>query len=325
MSIRCDILIQQLRLIVFYGDSKSHPSLTPAAKPPPLPIARRILRQRNKIHPHSLTRPSSNNNRNPLRTALHLIFWYLRIFTPVPDFSFSIYFDQIQCNTTMTYDPTDIYAAEPKLLSLSCFPTSLFSVVQPPNYDLIMASARYHRVPEEENRGRVSLDSSIGDNNVDSELLLSDPMRTSDHHDPPAKQHKFSFHPTLLSRSLAVAVFIMSCILLGSSRRNRNIFALVILSLAIIRNVIVIIHHLFSRKIRIRIEYRNQRLGFPKSDLKIPGWLKTTAHILVDILLVVLLIIAGIIATQGSKGWYYWRDPWTSLAYPGCVLLHIGK
>lgn len=232
----------------------------------------------------------------------------------------------------MPYDPTNIYTAEPKLLSLSCFPTSLFKVVHPPSYDAslltivkppsyeIMPGPRYQRISEE-SRGRVSLESSVGDEIPDSTLLLQDHMRVADH-DHQAGQHKFTVHPTAILRLVAVSVHLLSFGLLCASKRPRNLSPEIVIPIAIARNVIVLSQE-FSRHIRIRVEFRNGSItrGLIKPSAKLPAWLKSGyVSLLIDVVLMTALIITSIIATSGSSGWYYRR-----LAVPGCVLMHIAE
>jgi len=229
----------------------------------------------------------------------------------------------------MSYDPDDdLYTAEPKLLSIpfECFPafptfpTFFNPPTAPPNYDLIMAgNTRYHRIPEET---RVSLESSTG-GDLDSGDLLLDPLRNDESHALP-KESKFSCHPTLILRLLATIILTISFILFVIDHRPRSLSAIILVSFVVARNALVIVHHIVSQHIRVRIEFRNRqpRVRTPKKN--VPEWLKQGwFHLILDLVLFAVLLITTIIATQGSRNWY----PWVAgkLVVPACVLAYVGK
>lgn len=230
----------------------------------------------------------------------------------------------------MPYDPDDdLYTAEPKLLSthFSYFSVFFPAPVPPPNYDTIMSNASYHRVPEND-MSRVSMSSEPAD--FDEALLLIDPLRNeSNNGDERSPKHKFVCHPTTFTRLIAIVLFIPAFVLLIVANRRRNLSAIIFVGIAIARNVLVLLHHVLSRHIRIRIEFR--RLHSTGSGRKpsrtCPNWLKPSPfHLLVDLVLVVMLLITTIIATQGSYGYsrgWYGRDL-GNLVVPGVILSYIG-
>jgi hypothetical protein len=225
----------------------------------------------------------------------------------------------------MPYDPEDIYTAEPKLLSLSCFPT-LFTPVPPPDYNLIMASnTRYHRVPEQ---SRLSMESVAVDPEIDVEgLLLLDPVGSDvdDEHDATPK-HKFTCHPTAITRIISVLLFIPSLIVLIVANRRRNTSAIIFVAIAIARNILVIFHHIVSRHIhiRIRIEFRDVPIRGRSPRRSCPSWLEQgPAHVLLDLILIGVVLVTTIIATQGSYGWG--RYSYNNVVVAGCILAYIGE
>ncbi|KAF8859689.1 hypothetical protein BDZ45DRAFT_725043 [Acephala macrosclerotiorum] len=228
----------------------------------------------------------------------------------------------------MPYDPDeDLYTAEPKLLSLdfSCFPV-FYAPPAPPDYDLIMASNTcYHRVGE----ARPSMESSA---DLDEGLLLLDPLGSDDGNEPPKEQHKFTYHPTLFLRLIAICLLIPAFVLFILSNRPRNLSATIFAMIAIIRNVLVLLHHCLSRQLKIKfsIELRNRRSRRNgKSTRKCPDWLKQVLtvgplHFLVDLFLCVLLLICNIIATSGAVGWHWGRyGGHPNYTISGCILTYI--
>ncbi len=222
----------------------------------------------------------------------------------------------------MPYDPDDLYTAEPKLLSIDCFPT-FFTPPAPPNYDTIMAgSTRYQRVSEEM---RASMDSSTGNAELDAGLLLLDPMRGDDDNEPPKKEHKFSCHPTLFLRLICICLLVPAFVLFILSRRPRCLAAAIFSCIVIVRNVLVIIHHILSRHLRIRIEFRNGSPRLGKPDRSCPDWLKQgPLYLLLDLALFTVLLIVTIIATQGSYNWYY-GGARNDVVVPACIIQYIGR
>jgi len=228
-------------------------------------------------------------------------------------------------HVNMPYDPDDLYEAEPKLLSIHCFPT-FFTPRAPPTYEHIMAAnTRYHRVSEEP---RVSMQSTTGNADIDASLLLLEPTdNDSDDGDaPPKNEHKFKCHPTVFLRLIAVCVLISSFVLFIVSRRPRSVAATIFVCFALVRNILVIFHHIIKRHIRIRIEFRNRSLRSGSPRKSCPEWLESgPLHLLLDSVLVIVLLITTIIATQGSYGWRYRYDHRTQLVVPACILAYIGK
>jgi hypothetical protein len=207
----------------------------------------------------------------------------------------------------MPYDPDDLYTAEPKLLSLDCFPV-FFSQPAPPDYDLIMANnTHYHRVEDP----RASMESSAGASD-DTGLLLLDPTGSDDGDAPPSREHKFSCHPTLFLRLIAVCVLLPSFVICVLVLQPRFLAVTIFICFAIIRNALVVSHHILSRKIRVRfsIELRSRAPRATRPSRSCPEWLKQgPLHLLIDLILVSLLLITTIIATP---------------AVPAYILVYIG-
>lgn len=230
----------------------------------------------------------------------------------------------------MPYDPDDIFTAEPKLLSLDCFPVLSIRPLSPPEYDLVMAAnARYQHLPD---ANRVSMESQSQDDATDASLLLLDPMRSSIEErlqlQHPKKSYNFTAHPTLFFRSFAVVLLITSFVMFIVSEpdTHRNIPAIILTCFAFVRNILVILHHLLSTTLRIRfsIEFRNRRPRSAKSKRSYPGWLKQgLGHFLLDSVLVMLLLIMTIVSNKAP--YIYWRyNGYSGLHLPACVLSYIG-
>lgn len=223
----------------------------------------------------------------------------------------------------MPYDPDDLYTAEPKLLSLDCFPVFFTQPVPPPDYDIIMAgNTRYQRISDDMNR--VSMESSNPE--LDAGLLLLDPMATRDDDvAPPKKSYKFSCHPTLFFRLLAVCVFIPAFVLLILAHRPRNLSSIIFVAFSMTRNILILLHHICSSLLRIKfsIELRGRGPIVRKPTRSCPDWLKQgILHVLLDLILFTVTLITTIIANSGAYAWrwYYNND----LVVPGCVLSYIG-
>lgn len=287
-----------------------------------------VSRQQNTNRHHS----SSHHNISFLLSHYAFSFSIFYPFESLPNWHLFSRLLHIY-HVNMPYDPDDLYEAEPKLLSISCFPT-FFSPAPaptptpqaPPTYEHIMAgNTRYHRVSEEP---RVSMQSTTGNADLDAALLLLEPSESgSDDEDaPPKNEHKFKCHPTVLFRLIAVCVLISSFVLFVVSRRPRSVAATIFVCFALIRNILVIIHHIIKRHIRIRIEFRNRSLRSRSPRNSCPEWLKSgPLHLLLDSALVIVLLITTIIATQGSYGWRYGYDYRTQFVVPACILAYIGK
>jgi hypothetical protein len=219
----------------------------------------------------------------------------------------------------MPFDPEgDLYIAEPKLLSIDCFPT-FFSHPAPPDYDLIMAgSTRYHRVPGEL---RPSMDASTGDEDIG--VLLIDPHESGDEDTPPPNEHRFSIYPTAILRFLSICVFATSFVLLIVGKRTHSIAAIVFIGIAIIRNFLVVIHHIFSK--HLRLEFRNTSRRTRRSSRKCPEWAKQgRLHLLLDLVLVTVLFITTGIATQSPYRYRYYYYENTPVIAAGCILAFVG-
>lgn len=94
-----------------------------------------------------------------------------------------------------------------------------------------------------------------------------------------------------------------------------------------VRNILVILHYILSKKLRIKfsIEFRNRGEVFKGRDRKrkCPEWLKQgVVHVLLDLVLVTVLLITTIVANSGAYGWWRYYD--NNLVVPACVLSYIG-
>lgn len=219
----------------------------------------------------------------------------------------------------MPYDPDDLFTAEPKLLSLDCFPVLFIQPVLPPDYNIIMSgNTRYHRISEDMRQSMESLSPE-----VDAGLLLLDPTRRDDDDDtPPKKEIRFSCHPTLLFRLIAVCCFVPSFVLFIVRQQPRTIPAIVFVCFAFVRNIFVIIHYICSKQLRINfsIEFRNRSLVSAKPGRSCPGWLKKGIfHVILDIILVFVLLAVTIVI-NGDLRWLYGSDG----VLAACILSYIG-
>lgn len=220
----------------------------------------------------------------------------------------------------MPYDPfEDLYTAEPKLLSIDCFPT-FFPYSAPPDYNLIMAAnTQYQRLPQEV---RPSMDSSIGDEDALHLAALANDLEAWS----PNKEHKFECNPTAILRLFAICVFIPSFVLLIVGHRQASIAAIVFIGIAIARNILVLLHHIFSKHLRLRLEFRNRSPRHRRAVIKCPEWARHgRLHLLTDLILFAALLITTIIAatTQPYRyGWYYNEN--TPCVAAGCILAFVG-
>lgn len=170
-------------------------------------------------------------------------------------------------------------------------------------------NTRYHLLPDE---NRPSLDSTIGD---DQQLLEP----TDDGQDTPPSKTKeltFSYHPTLVLRLLNIILFTISLAFFIVTRDDRTIAAIVFTCFALLRNLLVLSHHLSTRWIHIRFEM----VATSKSvrAKKTPAWLGKAIQIALDQLLVFTLLITVTVAYKSSHSyWYGWEHP---LLLPACVL-----
>ena len=220
----------------------------------------------------------------------------------------------------MPFDPEgDLYTAEPKLLSIDCFPT-FFPRPAPPDYDLIMAaSTRYHRVDPGELR--LSMDASPGDEDLG--VLLLEPHGSDDEDTSPPNEHRFSVYPTAILRAISICVFTTSFVLLIVGKRTYSIPAIVFIGIAIFRNLLVVIHHIFSKY--LRLEFRNRSRRGRKPSRKCPEWAKQgRLHLLLDLVLVLVLSITTGVATRSPYRYRYYYYENTPVIAAGCILAFVG-
>lgn len=223
----------------------------------------------------------------------------------------------------MPYDPDDFSTAEPKLLSLDCFPVLFIQPVLPPDYDIIMAgNTRYHRISEDMRQSIESLNPEL-----DAGLLLLDPARRDDYDTPPKKEFRFSCHPTFFFRLITACCFLISFVLLIVGDQVRNIPSIIFACFAMIRNILVVLHHVCSKQLRIKfsIEWRNQGVALTKPKRSCPGWLKQGIfHVLLDFIFIFVLLSTTIVLHDqlvSDWRWHYGTD----LSVAACVLVYVGE
>ncbi|KAH7312071.1 hypothetical protein BKA65DRAFT_558694 [Rhexocercosporidium sp. MPI-PUGE-AT-0058] len=147
---------------------------------------------------------------------------------------------------------------------------------------------RYHRLPED---NRPSLDSAGED-----ERLL-DPREDTHDDDPTSpkkKQLKYSFHPTLLFRFVSFVLYLAAAIVFLVSRRQASILGAIFAFIAMGRQTWVLLHHLLTRFIRVRVRIELRQSGSSittKPKKKVPAWLLLGfVQVAIDVLLVSLAL-----------------------------------
>lgn len=190
-------------------------------------------------------------------------------------------------------------------------------------------TTRYHRLPEAEDDSRPSLDVP------DEDARLLDP--SADNTSEPSLPKKklgwnYSFHPTFFLRLLVLIMLIIDVALFIASRADKTIFIIIIMFIAIVRNLLVLIHHLLTRVISIRIRIELRRTGSSISAKKStwPKWLsgRGAVEVGIDLVLIALLFGATGNAMNGSYNGYWYRNAdeatifsWVIwyVAVPSCV------
>lgn len=191
----------------------------------------------------------------------------------------------------MTYDPDyNLYTAEPKLLSIACFPTFFPAPISPPNYERIMSNASYYHVPE-----RRLMSSSVCSEpaDLDEGLLLLDPLgNESESGDDKASGHKFTCYPTIILRLIAILVFSPAFVIYIASG---SLLATIFVGFAIGRNILVISHWILCCYINIRVELKKRDRStrdIGKLARTCPTWLKPSLfYVILDLAVIVSLII----------------------------------
>jgi hypothetical protein len=144
-------------------------------------------------------------------------------------------------------------------------------------------NSTYHRLPED---NRPSLES----NARDDERLLG---TYNDHEDdPPKKGFIISFRPTFYTRSI---VFILLSVSIGFVIYVFTVPCVVFIVIAMIRNFMVLFHHILSKRIRVRIELVNDvrpsARARPWPDA-LPEWLtRNRLQIFIDLTIGLALFI----------------------------------
>ncbi|PVH86296.1 hypothetical protein DL98DRAFT_526829 [Cadophora sp. DSE1049] len=165
-------------------------------------------------------------------------------------------------------------------------------------------NTHYHRLPED---NRPSLDSTGED-----ERLL-DP--SDDNHDdnpttPKQKQFKYCFHPTLIFRFVAFVLYLSAAITFLVSGRYSTLVAIIFNFLAVARQVLVLLHHILTRfiRVRIRIELRESGSSITtKPKKKTPAWL-LPGFISVGIDLVLAIVVLFTTAAINHHTMWYYGD-----------------
>ncbi|KAE9379499.1 kinase-like protein [Stipitochalara longipes BDJ] len=172
---------------------------------------------------------------------------------------------------------------------------------------VMASSARYHLLPEE---GRPSID-SIPD---PSRRLIESDSETSLTHGKPQFVSS-DFHITLYSRFITFAFFLAGAIVLGlrqgyhgpywTAPSGTAIPSIVLLSIALSRNVFVIFSYFVTSAFEVSISVRFRGQGKSRSKLRIPRWLKGRMFgILLDGSIILALFITLPIGLVQSSGWY---------------------
>lgn len=158
----------------------------------------------------------------------------------------------------------------------------------------IMSDTRYHLLPEE---GRPSTDSVREDERLLGVFGISAPC-------VPKKSITFTYHPTLLLRLIAVALFIVSFAFHILSGSAPSCAAVAFLSFAITRNIMVLLTHI----VRIKVEFggvREETPGRIKHGKSKIGRFSTKRwpQLIIDFVLLVLLVIMTLIVQFSGMRW----------------------
>ena len=163
-------------------------------------------------------------------------------------------------------------------------------------------NTHYHRLPED---NRPSLESTGED-----ERLLNP---NDDNHDdnptsPKQKKFRYCFHPTLIFRFVAFVLYLSAAITFIVSGRSHTIPASVFAFIAVGRQVMVLLHHMLTRfiRIRIRIELRESGSSITtKPKRKVPMWLLPGFfQAAIDVVLALVVLFTSI-PIPHHETWYY--------------------
>ncbi|KAH7390163.1 hypothetical protein BKA64DRAFT_645090 [Cadophora sp. MPI-SDFR-AT-0126] len=165
-------------------------------------------------------------------------------------------------------------------------------------------NTHYHRLPED---NRPSLESTGED-----ERLL-DPSNDDDNHDddptsPKQKQFKYCFYPTLIFRFVAFVLYLSAAITFTVSGRSHTLPAIIFTFIAVGRQVMILLHHILTRfiRVRIRIELRESGSSITtKPKKKVPVWLLPGfVQAAIDVVLALVVLITTIVIPHHYT-WYY--------------------
>jgi hypothetical protein len=175
-----------------------------------------------------------------------------------------------------------------------------------------MASARYHRVPEEDRP------SSDDDDIYSRSLINADPEAGRE-----LKLGFSNFHVTPVLRFIAFAFFLTSAIVLGlrqgyhgpywNAPSDQAIASLVFLSMALLRLVLATLSYFVTSVIQVSISIKwhgqSKRSQGKRSQIKPKGrpsawWKAVSFGMFLDATISVALFIALTIGAVESAGWY---------------------
>lgn len=157
-----------------------------------------------------------------------------------------------------------------------------------------MAEAtRYHRLPED-NRPSMDSDSVVDD----EERALIGPF---DNELASLKQRskdcKFTWHPTVLTRLIALALLSTGLAFLIVSRQQISIAAIVFVCIALARILLILLHHLFSYFIHVKIvQTSTSTSAQPRNLLSKPA--QSRIHVVLDLLIALPLVITASVAIR---------------------------
>jgi hypothetical protein len=107
--------------------------------------------------------------------------------------------------------------------------------------------------------------------------------------------------------------------------RQASIPAIVFICFAIIRNFLVVLHHIFSKHVRLHLEFRNRSPRTRKSSKSWLGWLKHgRLHLLLDMVLLIILFITTILGTRAPSRYRWYYGERASEVAAGCILAFVG-
>ncbi|RFU35454.1 hypothetical protein B7463_g844, partial [Scytalidium lignicola] len=164
-----------------------------------------------------------------------------------------------------------------------------------------MATARYHILPEE---GRPSIDSIPESESLLGPLGLSSPPI-------PKKPFTITYHPTFILRLVILGPLIATLVLYILSQNGFTVPAIVFLTFAILRNVLVLLQHFGEFvKIKINVEFvgREMTLGGSQGremKKRIRHFGKRSVQVVIDLTLIAVLLITSLVAYHNLDRWFW--------------------